>query len=105
MEIQTPRIAVAIKDKKAFREWLESLPWANNIPAHMLISSGRVILVDLPVDIFGDEEWLEQFIQDNFLLFFQMELEIFIPEDVTDEELEMYQPTKRYQLRGIPEVV
>lgn len=91
MENQAPRIAVAIRYKKAFREWLESLPWASNIPVHMLISSGRVILVDLPVDIFGDEEWFEQFIQDNFLLFFQMELEIFIPEDVTDEGLEMYQ--------------
>jgi len=43
MENQTPRIAVAIRYKKAFREWLESLPWANNIPAHMWISSGRVI--------------------------------------------------------------
>ncbi len=43
MENQTPRIAMAIRYKKAFREWLESLPWANNIPAHMWISSGRVI--------------------------------------------------------------
>ena len=43
MENQTPRIAVAIRYKKAFREWLKSMPWANNIPAHMLISSGRVI--------------------------------------------------------------
>src|SRR6266545_3145993 len=43
MENQTPRIAVAIRYKKAFREWLKSMPWTNNIPAHMLISSGRVI--------------------------------------------------------------
>ena len=59
MENQTPRIAVAIRYKKAFREWLKSLPWVNNIPAHMLNSSGRVIIVGLPVDMFGDEDWFE----------------------------------------------
>ena len=92
MENQTPRIAVAIRYKKAFREWLKSMPWANNIPAHLLLSSGRVIIVNLPVEMFGDEDWFEQFVQDNFLLFFQMELEVFIPEDVSEEELETYQP-------------
>jgi hypothetical protein len=92
MENHTPQIAVASRYKKAFREWLESLPWANNIPAHILISSGRVIIVGLPMDMFGDEDWFEQFIQDNFLLFFQMELEIFIPEDVSEEELDRYGP-------------
>ena len=92
MENQTPRIAVAIRYKKAFREWLKSLPWVNNIPAHMLISSGRVIIVDLPVDMVGDEDWFEQFIQDNYILFFQMELEIFIPEDASEEELDRYEP-------------
>ena len=58
----------------------------------MLISSGRLIIVDLPVDMFGDEDWFGQFIQDNYILFFQMELEIFIPEDVSEEELDRYEP-------------